>query len=146
MRSNKLIAPHYYRSKNIKKKKVNLQSGFERAPPTQTPEPQFPRIRSLVNSSLLSLSAEASQGVDGEKKISTQPGLTNQTSEGSTGDSKTYREEILALSVSLLLFLNPRYHTIKSIDLGTPDDQKRAISTTGQSQFSQRRVPQPLSH
>lgn len=124
---------------------VNLRSGLGGAPPTQTPEPQSPRIRSLVESSLSSLSAEVSQRSDGEDGIPAQPGLTNQLSEGSNRDSKTYRKETPGSSVSQLLHLNPRNHE-GSTDLGMPGDQRIGMSTTGEEQFSQKQAPHLLSH
>ena len=124
--------------KNFKKKKmVQLRSGLG-GTRSQSPDPQPPVPRSFIGFSLSSLSAERSQGSDGEAKSSSEGGLANQLSRGPNSDSESYGEETPVPSVTESLRSTPRNHST-SLGLGTPDDQGDV-----ESQFSCKRATHRL--
>lgn len=118
---------------------VQLRSG-PGGPNLESPEPQPSVPRSPIDSPLSSLSAERSQGSDGEEESTTEGGLVNQRSRGSNRDSESYREEPPVPSVPELLRSTPRAYS-RSFDLGTPDGQG-----SGESWFSRRGAPHRLSY
>ena len=69
---------------------VQLQSGLGGVPPTQTSEPQSLCIRTPVGSSLSSLSAEVSQGMDGEEGNLAQPGCRYDYGDGTTSNNNAH--------------------------------------------------------
>ena len=118
---------------------VQLRSGLGGVR-LQSPDPQLPIPRSSIGFSLLSLSAEPSQGSDGEEESSTEGGLANQLNRGPNKDSQSYGEETPGPSASESLRSTPRNHS-RSFGLATSDDQRDV-----ESQLSRRRASHRFSY